>query len=523
VTRRASVAMTASTERQLQAHLLREDGQEDICVATYCPSTGTTRRTALLRTVILPEPGEREVHGNATITGEYVLRAAAAAQDRGEGLALCHSHPGGSGWQMMSDPDRDAESSFANLVRELTSLPLVGLTLAGHDGQWSGRHWDVAAGTEVGTTDCENVRIIGDRLTVSWNDAVVASPARRASQARTVSCWGARKQADLARRSVLVVGAGSVGLDVAMRLAATGIMTIGLMDFDTVEQRNLDRLVGVTTTDAWLRRPKVHTARRLLTENATAARPTISAWEHSICEPEGLQLALDFDLVICCVDRPWARAVLNAMAYRDLIPVIDGGIAIDVFPDGGGMRGATWRSHAIRPGRPCMSCNGQLDLGAVTADREGTLDDPAYIAGHNSQSPADGGQNVAALSISVAAGLLAQYVSLNIAPGGMGEPGPLQYLLSTHTLEHLESASRPGCSVEALIADGDAGPRLTGRHIAAENKRHDRARAQLPLAILAGQTADDLVWRWRSTLTTAGRRALLRSPALGRDPSSTSR
>ncbi len=82
-----------------------------------------------------------------------------------------------------------------------------------------------------------------------------------------------------------------------------------------------------------------------------------------------------------------------------------------------------------------MSCNGQLDLGAVTADREGTLDDPAYIAGHNRPSAADGGQNVAALSISAAAGLLAQYVSLNIAPGGIGEPGPLQYLLSTHTLE----------------------------------------------------------------------------------------
>jgi hypothetical protein len=38
--------MTDSTEAALRAHLLRADGQEDICLATYRPSTGATRRTA---------------------------------------------------------------------------------------------------------------------------------------------------------------------------------------------------------------------------------------------------------------------------------------------------------------------------------------------------------------------------------------------------------------------------------------------------------------------------------------------
>jgi molybdopterin/thiamine biosynthesis adenylyltransferase len=85
------------------------------------------------------------------------------------------------------------------------------------------------------------------------------------------------------------VGLGSVGLGVALRLATTDHTDIGLMDFDTVEERNLDRLPGVTATDAWLRRPKVHVARRLLAENATAALPNIRGWEHSICELDGLE------------------------------------------------------------------------------------------------------------------------------------------------------------------------------------------------------------------------------------------
>src|SRR5206468_2637533 len=113
------------------------------------------------------------------------------------------------------------------------------------------------------------------------------------------------------------------------------------------------------------------------------------------------------------------------------------------------------------------ACNGQLDLGAVSADRAGDLADPRYVAGLGGDG-GDRAENVAALSISAAAALLAQYVSFNVAPGGLGEPGPLQYLLSTHTLEHVAARTRPTCPVEATTADGDEALPLTGPHPAAE-------------------------------------------------------
>ena len=464
-----SVAMTAGTEQQLLDLLVRDDGQEDLCLAAYRPSSGATRTTALVSFAIPPEPGERRVHQNVTVTGDYILRGAAIANERGCGLVLLHSHPGARRWQPMSRPDREAEASYANLAREITGLPMVGMTLAGGDGTWSARHWDIGTGRNVDCTHAISVRVIGDRLTVSWNDALVPPPRPTDRQTRTVSAWGDGCQSNLARRRVLVVGGGSVGLDVAVRLAASGVRSLVVMDFDLVETHNLDRLIGAAPRDARLRRPKIHIALRQAAAAATAADPAIEGSDLSICEPAGLRLALDCDLIFSCVDRPWPRAVLNSLAYSDLIPVIDGGIAIDTRTDGS-MCNATWRTHVIRPGRPCMACNRQLDLAQVATDRQGLLDDPAYIAGAENVAlpPA---QNVATLSASVSAGLLAQYVSLSAAPASLGEPGPLQYSLNTHTLDHLDHQTRQHCPVEPTEGVGDQRPDLTGRHPRAAQQR----------------------------------------------------
>ena len=477
-----SVAMTAVNENALVRRLVRDDDQEDICLATYRPSTGLTRRTALIRAVLPPEPGDRLVHGNATVTADYILRGAEIAQQDGSGLVLLHSHPGATRWQPMSLLDRDCEASYANLARELTGLPLVGMTLATRDRTWSSRHWDVGVGHSVNCTHCTNVRVIGDRFTVSWNDALHPPPASNKHQTRTVSAWGEKRQSDLIRRKILVVGAGSVGLDVLVRLVASGLCQVTVMDFDLIEPHNLDRLIGATRRDVCLKRSKIHVARRQAISAATFHAFHIECSDLSVCEPEGLKLALDHDLVFSCVDRSWPRAVLNSMAYSDLIPVIDGGIAIDTF-DSCGMRNATWRSHVVRPGQPCMSCNRQLDLGLVALEKQGLLDDPAYIhgigQGHSPVNP-----NVAPLSVSVVASLLAQYVSFSVAPSGLGDPGPLQYVLSTHHLEHRNDTTSPHCPVEMAEAVGDKRVCLTGIHEDAKRKRMLSLKVGTPTRLL---------------------------------------
>lgn len=483
-----SAAMPAFLHEQLAGHLLRADRQEDVCLAVYAPSDGVARSSAVLGRAVLPGPDERAVHGNASFTGAYFLRAAREAASSGRGVVALHSHPGGTGWQDMSRQDQDAESSYARLVREITGLPLVGMTLAG-DESWSCRRWDPSGTPEHG----ESVRVAGTRFRVTWNDRLRPPPAVTRSQARTVSAWGETAQASLARTRVLVVGVGSVGLDVALRLAATGIVQVGVMDFDTMEIVNLDRMIGATMADVRLARGKVEVAGRLMRAAATAENPDVRAYDLSVCEPDGLTAALDYDVVISCVDRPWARGVLNNIAYADLIPVLDGGIGIDTFDDGT-MRNAVRRTHLITPGQPCLVCNRQLDPAHVQSDKLGLFDDPDYIRGAV-VTTLPGRQNVAALSAGVSAGLLDQFISLTVAPAGMGSPGPLRYVLSTHTLQHLDIQLKANCCFEAQVAAGNDRIPLTGDHSAARRAQKERrARQARPTVRLHRRLAEVGDW-----------------------------
>jgi hypothetical protein len=80
-----SAAMTGAIDRVSRTHLLRCDGQEDLCFALWFPRTGRTRSTALIGELLLPVPGERTVHGNVSFNPAFLERALADATARGAG------------------------------------------------------------------------------------------------------------------------------------------------------------------------------------------------------------------------------------------------------------------------------------------------------------------------------------------------------------------------------------------------------------------------------------------------------
>ena len=470
MTRTFSSACTFDFHAQAASHLIRPDHQEDLCFAIWHPSEGRTRTTALLHHLVLPRAGERAVHGNASFSPEYFERALGEAVESQGGLAFLHSHPA-PGWQGMSSDDVRAEEGHAAPTKGATGLPLVGLTL-GTDGAWSARFWKKTRPKKYERRWCENVRVVGDPFGVTYTEQLRPAPRFKEELRRTISAWGNAAQAKLARLRVGIVGAGSVGTIVAETLARSGIQNITLIDFDTVENLNLDRLLHATTATAERKESKVSSLAAGIRKGATADKFNVLEIDYSVAEEEGYRAALDCDVIFSCVDRPWARAVLNYIATAHLIPVIDGGILVEVTPRQTLLR-ADWKVHTVMPGRRCLECLEQYNPGLVQAEREGYLDDPQYIKNLPDDHPLKRNENVIAFSMNVASFEVLQMLSMVVAPMGLSDPGQQSYHFVPAIFDKPQfQVCQPTCLYPALVALGDhAGFVVTGRHEIAEKHR----------------------------------------------------
>jgi hypothetical protein len=466
---RLSVAISAELDHELGAHLDKGRDQEDLCFAYWRPSTGAERMTAILAETVLPREGERILQGNVAFQRDYLRRVLSSRPD-GAGIALLHSHLG-PGWQGMSRDDVIAERDrLAGAVWGQSNLPVLGLT-RGTDGAWSARSWERVGRERFERREADSVRVVGRKVRVTHHPTKTA-PKPVESQEATVSVWGERAQADMVRTRIGIVGLGSVGSIVAEALARVGFIQISLIDFDVLEERNRDRTAGATTADVAAGLSKVQVAARNIASCATASALDLRVVRRSLLEADGLAAALDCDVLICCVDRPWPRFLLNTLAYAHLIPVIDGGIAAQVRPDGTPLF-VDWRIHTIGPENACLICQDALRRSDVALDMDGRLDDPDYINGLSEAERAQvSRRNVFPFSLSVAAHEVLQLVGLLTGFERIGGAGPQTYhgypgTMSVETLSCTENCEFAALAASAVSLQGNL-------RVSIESQRNER-------------------------------------------------
>jgi hypothetical protein len=246
------------------------------------------------------------------------------------------------------------------------------------------------------------------------------------------------------------------------------------MDFQTIEEVNMDRTLHAKRSDFRRRLAKVAVAARAARQSATAADFEVDPCEFSVCEEEGYRRALDCDVLFSCVDRPWARSVLNFIAYAHLIPVIDGGILV-TRTRGGGLRDGSWKAHVVGPSYRCMRCLGQYESGLVETDRKGDLDDPRYLEALPQDDLARANENVFGFSLAAASLEFLQFIMLTIQPLGIQGGRPQNYHLVTGEVDLDGTSCDSGCVFPSLIALGETRNPGIGVHKAAETARKERA------------------------------------------------
>ncbi len=468
-----SVIITKEKHHQLSHHLIRPDEQEDLCFATYNPSTSYKRFTGIISEIIVPEPNERTVHGNVSFKSCYFERALNIAMKRKEGLVFLHSHPF-PGWQGMSEDDVVAENRMSPATKAATGLPLLGMTI-GNDESWSARFWIKNKSTKRKYDKfwCSSVRVLGEKLNITFNDELIPPNFDSKKQLRTISAWGKDTQENLSRLKIGIIGLGSVGSIVAEILSRTGISHFTLIDFDSVEEKNLDR-TNVLKDD--IGRSKVDAIRDLILRSGTSPNIHIEVCEYSICEKEGFLKALGCDVLFSCVDRPWPREVLNFISYAHLIPVIDGGILVRTNKNNTKMVGADWKVQTIGYKKPCLECLGQYESKYASLEKSGLMDDPSYMKGMEDSGYKESHENVYPFSTNLASLEVFQLLSLFIAPSGIANLGQQMYHFVIGSMEQNKNIScNDNCFFQTIIGLGDkSGVTVHGKHKTAENARMNR-------------------------------------------------
>jgi adenylyltransferase/sulfurtransferase len=119
-----------------------------------------------------------------------------------------------------------------------------------------------------------------------------------------VGIGGQRK---LKAARVLTVGAGGLGSPLSLYLAAAGVGTIGIVDFDAVDLTNLQRqIVHGTST---LGRPKLESAEARLTDLNPNVR--IEKYETRLSSENALEILGDFDIIVDGTDNFPTRYLVN--------------------------------------------------------------------------------------------------------------------------------------------------------------------------------------------------------------------
>jgi molybdopterin/thiamine biosynthesis adenylyltransferase/rhodanese-related sulfurtransferase/molybdopterin converting factor small subunit len=106
---------------------------------------------------------------------------------------------------------------------------------------------------------------------------------------------------------VLCVGAGGLGSPAALYLAAAGVGTLGLIDFDAVDVSNLQRQIIHSTND--IGRSKLESARsRLLGLNP---HMKIETYETALTSKNALEICRDYDVILDGTDNFATRYLVN--------------------------------------------------------------------------------------------------------------------------------------------------------------------------------------------------------------------
>lgn len=328
------------------------------------------------------------------------------ARDLGWSVFTVHTHPGASEpWFSMADDAGDAR--LMPSIRDQIPGAIHGSLVLVEGGRAIARGFEDAAPHPL------DLHIVGRTL----DRPDLRGGPSEAWFARQELALGAHGQARLRDLRVAVVGLGGIGSLVSMQLAHLGVREIVLIDGDIVDASNLSRIVGATKEDVG-RTTKVGVAARYAESLGLTGR--VESHAEYLSSTHAAVLA-GCDLIVSGVDRQMPRAMLNRLAYRHAVRLIDLGTVFRVGGTGT-IIGDAGRVVVVGPGNPCLGCWGHLDphalrIESLSQEQREAEENAGYIEGASEAQP-----SVIAFNASVAGAGVIEVLRFATAFAGADAP-----------------------------------------------------------------------------------------------------
>lgn len=152
---------------------------------------------------------------------------------------------------------------------------------------------------------------------------------------------GSKGQRRLLDSKVLLIGAGGLGSPTALYLAAAGVGTLGIVDFDVVDITNLHRQILHRNSD--IGRPKVESA----TDTLNGINPDVNVVQHPVrlSSENIMEIIQDYEVIVDGSDNFPTRYLVNDACVLAGKPNVHGSIFL-----------FEGQASVFMPGKGCYRC-----------------------------------------------------------------------------------------------------------------------------------------------------------------------
>jgi hypothetical protein len=297
-----------------------------------------------------------------------------------------HSHPGG--YEKFSNVDDKSDHEFFDSVFgwAINNEPHASAVML-PEGKIFGRFFF----DDLHHEPIDNVSIAGDVIHhyKKEDNHIIDEFALR-----TVQAFGEKTYQALKNMQIGVVGCSGTGSPLIEQLVRLGVGKIILIDPDTVEFKNLNRILHTTVESAKNHIPKVDVITKAIKSIGLGTK--VIPFQTNLYDSiDALQSLIACDAVFGCMDSVDGRHLLNQLCSFYLIPYFDLGVKLEA--DGnGGIEKICATVHYVQPGKSSLLTRGQYTMEDVRAagqyrrnpDEYENLKKEAYIKNVNVNNPA---------------------------------------------------------------------------------------------------------------------------------------